>query len=70
MHAPILSVRGGHEVGIVESTSILSICNDSVASFTTFLKVVLLEVAGGLGEAITVRRSIKNDWYMKWFTCR
>ena len=52
LYGPILSIRGGHEVRIVESTSILGVCNHSVAFFTTLLEVGLLEVAGSFGEAV------------------
>lgn len=56
MHGPILSVRWGHEVCIVEPASILRICNHSVAFFTTSLEVELLEVTSNFIEAITDKR--------------
>lgn len=60
MYGPILSVRGGHEVGIVKPTSILCICNHSVAFCTASLKVELLEVASKLGETVTDTRSVQT----------
>jgi hypothetical protein len=51
--ATVLTVRWGHEVGIVVSTAILSIGNDTVIFLTTSAEVVLLEVARWLIESVT-----------------
>ena len=42
--ATVLAVGWGHEVGVVESTTVLSIGNDAIIFLTTSAKVVLLEV--------------------------
>jgi len=44
-HATVLTIWGGHEVGIVEAGAILSVGNDSVVLSTTTTEVVLLEVS-------------------------
>ena len=43
--ATVLTVRWGHEVGIVEPAAILSIGNDTVIFLATSAEIVLLEVA-------------------------
>lgn len=55
MYGPILTIRRGHEVCIVESASILCICNHSVAFLTTSLEVELLEIASSFGETVAGR---------------
>lgn len=51
-YGPILSVRGGHEVRIVEPTSVLCVCNNGVTFFAPSLEVELLEVAGNFGKTV------------------
>lgn len=55
LYRPILSVRRGHEVRIVEPTSVLCVCNYTVAFFTPSLEVELLEVTSYFGEAVADR---------------
>ena len=49
----VLPVWGGHEVGIVEPGSVLSVCNNCVAFLATTTEVMLLEVSGNFVKAIT-----------------
>ena len=49
----VLPVWGGHEVGIVVSGSVLSICNHCIPFLATTTEVMLLEVAGNFVKAIT-----------------
>jgi hypothetical protein len=51
--ATVLTVRWGHEVGIVVTTAILSIGNNTIIFLTTSAKVVLLEIARWLIESVT-----------------
>jgi hypothetical protein len=54
-HASILTVRWGHEVGIVESRAILGIGDDGVVTLAATSKVVLLEVPRDFVEAVPYR---------------
>ena len=56
---PILAVRWGHKVGVVEPAAILRICNDSVVLLTTASKVILLEVARCFVEAVPVSNALR-----------
>ena len=49
----VLPVWGGHEVGIIVSGSVLSVCNDCIPFFATTTKVMLLEVTGNFVKTIT-----------------
>ena len=49
----VLPVWGGHEVGIVVSGSVLSVCDNGISFLATTTKVMLLEVAGNFVKAIT-----------------
>jgi len=51
--ATILTVGWGHEVGVVESTAVLSIGNDTIVFLTTSAEVMLLEVTRWLIESVT-----------------
>ena len=53
--AAILTVRGSHEVGIVVTTTVLGIRNDSVVFSTSATKVILLEVARDFVKAIPIQ---------------
>ena len=44
-HAAVLPIRRSHEVGVVESGTILGISNDCVIPLASSTKVILLEVA-------------------------
>jgi hypothetical protein len=60
--ASILTIWWCHEVGVVESTAILSVCDDSVILLTPTTKIVLLEIAGNLVKAIPeTRRLAKHE---------
>jgi len=44
-HAAVLPIRRSHEVGVVESGTILGVSNDCVILFASSTKVILLEIA-------------------------
>ena len=56
VHAALssLAIRGSSEVGVVGAGDVLNGELDGVTLLSTFAKVLLLEVEGSLGEAITV----------------
>ena len=49
-----IRTRWGHEVGIVVTAAVLRVGNDRVILLAAASKVVLLEVAGNLVEAVAV----------------
>ena len=51
--ATVLAVGWGHEVGIVKSTAVLSVGNDTIVFLATSAEVVLLEIARWLIESVT-----------------
>ena len=51
--ATVLAIWWGHKVGIVESATILRVCDDCVVLLTASAKVVLLEVTGHLIKPVT-----------------
>ncbi len=53
----VLPVWWGHEIRVIESGTILGICNDGVVLLATTSKVMLLEVTGDFVEAITEYRN-------------
>ena len=59
MYAPVLAIRRGHKVGIVEATSILCIGNHGILFFTTSLKVELLEVTSNLVETVAEKSLVQ-----------
>jgi len=52
--ATVLTVRWGHEIGIVVTAAIVGVGNDAVVLLATSAKVVLLEIARWLIEPVTV----------------
>lgn len=52
-HATVLAIRRSHEVSVVKTRTVLSVCNDGVIFATATLEVVLLEVPSELSEAIS-----------------
>jgi hypothetical protein len=49
----VLPVWWGHEVCVIESGTVLGICDDGIVLLATASKVMLLEVAGDFIKAIT-----------------
>jgi len=53
-HTTVLTVGRSHEVGIVETGTVLGVSNDGVVLSTTTTEVVLLEIARHLIETVTI----------------
>lgn len=52
--AAVLTIGRRHEVRVVVPATVLRVRNDGIVLLPTTTKVVLLEVAGNLGEAVAV----------------
>jgi len=56
-HATVLTVGRGHEVGVVESRTILCVSDNGIILSSSTTEVVLLEISRNLIETITTKKA-------------